>query len=93
MRIRTLLAVALLPLGLMGCASSIEQIGPNKYRMQLAPQTDEAAAEAAEYAAEQDAEAFCQGQNKSVSSSTTDTTSISTDSGTSIRTTFTFKCK
>lgn len=93
MRIRNLLATAILPLGLMGCAGGIEQIGPDKYRMELAPQPDESSAEAAEYAAEADAAEFCSSQNKRVSSSTSETTSYSGSAGTTIRTTITFKCK
>lgn len=82
---------------LTGCAGVIEQIGPNKYRIELASEATDAEADRAEEAARRDAADFCASQGKQITQQFLEQDSFKIRSGdnhaASIKSTLTFRCK
>ncbi len=86
-----------LALVLTGCAGGIEEIGPNKYRIQMASEATDADADRAEDEARRDAADFCASQRKQVTQQYLEQDSFKVRSGdnstASIKSTLTFRCK
>ena len=97
MRLRFALATIAAQLALTGCASMIEEIGPNRYRMALGEESTRADAQNAEDAAEEDAREFCAQQGRGLNQWNVDTLDVTVgrDNGpsTSIKKTLTFRCE
>ena len=97
MGFRVVLASFALSVVLAGCAGMIEEIGPNEYRIALAPEASVADADRAEEAAQSEAEQFCARQGQRVKQSQVDTFVMTDRSGdgpsTTVKKTLTFHCK